>query len=143
MEVKRYQFALDHDGKPQRQRLATDADLDAALAGDGDGKETSPSALLHQLALREQDRFQNMDYLDAVKRVLNKNVQLARLYAAETNGKIQVRNYSEGDDPSAKLDAKATAFIASGECKDYAEAARRAIHDNPALADRWNRGIAS
>lgn len=91
MECKTYAFGLDNSGNEQHMKLATDQDVSKALdQGRGNGEETSPSEVLHNLALAEQDRFQSMDYQTAVKRVLNKNVQLARLYASENNGAVRV-----------------------------------------------------
>ena len=90
MEVKRYSFALDNKGQDEHLRLATDADVDAILAGHDDGKLISPSEHLHELTRLELDRFPKMSYVDALSRVQDRNPKLVALYASETNGRIRV-----------------------------------------------------
>ena len=88
MELKRYSFpfgVLDDDGNEQHQRLATDQDLDDVLEG-----EMSPSEHLHLLAKREMDQFPEMDYRKAVKRVMDRNPTVVRLYASESAGCLRV-----------------------------------------------------
>lgn len=92
MPLKKYAFPLkilDDLGHALHQRLANDAELDAALAGQ-EGEETSPSEHLHALTLAEQDRFQKMTYTEALERVRNKNPKLMRLYASESAGCLRV-----------------------------------------------------
>lgn len=90
MQVKKYEFALDNKGHEQRLRLANDADVDAALAGDGDGKLTSPSEVLHELTRQEMDAHPSLDYTQALSRVQDRNPRLVALYASETNGCVRI-----------------------------------------------------
>ena len=99
----------------------------------------SPSEILDRLARDEMETFPEFSYQRALDRVMARRPELVRAYGGEHGTKPPV--YSEGahpdDDPSVKLDAKARILVASGECKDYAEGVKRAMRENPALADRW------
>ena len=94
MQLKKYEFpfglddglpiVLDDDGKPQRQRPATDADLA------GDMRKISVSEHIWQLVEAEQDKWPQLDQKTALERVRKKNPKLFRLYASESAGKLRV-----------------------------------------------------
>ena len=91
MELKKYEFALDNSGQDQQMRLATDADVAKALdQGRGDGEETSPSEVLHNLTMQEMDKHPSLNYRTALQRVQSKNKTLVRLHASESGGRIRV-----------------------------------------------------
>lgn len=87
--VRKYSFpfVLDDDGQEQRTRMADDGDVEDALDQSGPG---SPSEAIHQLVLKEQERFRKMGYTEALQRVRDRNPSLMRLYAAEVGGCVRV-----------------------------------------------------
>ena len=159
MEVKKYTFpftTLDDEGKEVEMRTATEDDLDEVL----EQKDTelppelaykrseyvksaarSPSEHLHEMAIDEQDVFPGMSYPDAVKRVMARNPNIARLYASENNGKVRVVPIGDFEgkycDPSALVDSKARSLMDGGECKTYRDAAVRVLTEHRTLAGRY------
>ena len=94
MELKTYEFpfgldndlpiVLDDDGKPQRQRPATDDDLAE------DSQETSPSEHIWRLVEDEQDKWPQLDHKTALERVRKQNPHRFTIYATETTGRRRV-----------------------------------------------------
>ena len=148
--VRKYQFnygrfgeiVLDDEGHEHRARLATDAEIDEKLGVFDrhlqESGQTSPSEHLHELAVAEMDRFPAMTYTDAARRVMNRNPQITRAYASESNGKVPVVSYREREgDVSTLINSKAQLLLKNNTCKTFGEAVRKILAESPALAGKY------
>ena len=148
VEVRKYQFdygkvfgrfatILDDQGHERQARLATEDEEEALFGG---SRETSPSEHLDVLTRQEQDRFPQLDYVQALKRVMERNPTITRAYASESAGRVHIVSNREND-VSASIAAKAQLLIEGDpqkkRFKTYSDAVRHVLSRSPELASRY------
>ena len=106
---------------------------------------TSPSAHLDALTRQEMDQFPELSYRQALQRVQDRNPEIVRLHASETNGAVRTYASSDdgesGSDVSALIDSKAKALLDSDPereiYKTYSDAVQHVLGKSPALAAKY------
>jgi len=105
----------------------------------------SPSEHLHHLATEEMDQFPEFSYQRALRRVIDRNPELVRLYSVENNGAIRVTPYRDEKgvfcDISEFIDGKAKKLLARNECRNYQQAVTTILRENHRLAVRYSQWI--
>ena len=101
----------------------------------------SPSEHLHEMTVQEMDRFPQLDYRQALARVMTRHPTIVRLHAVETNGAVRVVPMADFEgryaDPSRVIDLQAKSLMDEGRCKTYQQAVIRVLQEFPKLAARY------